>query len=91
MCLERHKKEKKKPHSSLLCERRRAEEKIVIAKWIVINEASELSNLPDNGADPAALQADLRTGFVSGIESKDASIKYTRPALLKRMCWSTNK
>lgn len=60
----------------------------MIAKWIVINEASELSNLTDNGADPAALQANLRTGFVSGLQSKDASIKHILSASLKRMCWN---
>lgn len=58
----------------------------MIAKRIVINEASELSNLTDNGADPAALQADLCTGFVSGLQSKDAGIEYILSASLKRMC-----
>lgn len=59
----------------------------MIAKWIVINEASELFNLADNGADPAALQANLRIDFVSGLQSKDISIKYIPPASLKRMRW----
>lgn len=57
----------------------------MIAKRIVINEASELSNLTDNGAQLAALQAGLRTGFVSGLQSKDICIKHMLSASFKKV------